>query len=169
MSIGGLVTLWAAFIIYTAGAASAQPYYREVITDINQLTTQAGSTGQYVTVTCYYSTSTLCAGGGDFDQVGTSCSPNGATIFQNIHTNQCFFRKNFGVNGVADARQCGIHGDGATDDTTLLNNCMTIAASLQVPVVNTGGGRVLAISDNVSIPATVELPCSGPPGGQRPQ
>jgi len=144
-----------------------------------------------VSVTCYHAVTTdsICAGGGDFDRILYSPTDpncfqrsgldNGATLIQDSAGN-CFYRKNFGLNGIVDARQCGVYGDGLThtpfSDETLLQNCLNVAANLAVlplpniaPVVTTGGGNVLIDSADLTIPANVGLTCGGDPGGQRPQ
>lgn len=142
-----------------------------------------------ISVTCYHSSlpAGICAGGGDFDRilfdaVNPPCNAtnldNGATLIQDDQ-HDCFYRKNFGVNGVVDARQCGVYGDGQThspSDGELLNACLQIAANLKavksptpLTVVNTGGGIVLVNSGDLEIPSNVALTCGGPPGGQRPQ
>ena len=103
-------------------------------------------------------------------ETGSLCTSiaDGAYVIADGRTGSgpdCFQRENFGVNGVADARQCGVHGDGSTDDTALLQNCLDLANTLHVPVVNTGGGIVLANSADIEIPSYVTLTCGGAPGG----
>jgi hypothetical protein len=121
-----------------------------------------------ITVTCYYkpaSLNAICAGGGDFDLSGTMCSDNGATVIQVIANNNCYYRKNWGLNGVIDARQCGIYGDSTHDDAQTLNNCLTYASSdfatsrPGYSVVSTGGGQVLIKSQSITIPQGVTLSC----------
>jgi len=156
------------------------------IDDLQGMNTTGNNAYKYISVTCYYAASadTICAGGGDFDRVdyvnGTDpCSSihldNGATLIQDQGHN-CFYRKNFGLNGIVDARQCGVHGDSSTDDTADLNTCLKIAANLKspslpnaIPVVSTGGGMVLVNSGNIEIPNNILLTCGGTPGGQSKQ
>lgn len=132
-------------------------------------------------VTCYYPglVSAICSGGGDFDRAlssdttncGTGVNDNDGTIIKDAGGN-CFYRKNFGLNGVVDARQCGVIGDGADhspkNDGELLNACLTLASTFLVPasqfgvrVVNTGGGVILDNTTDIAIPANVELTCGG--------
>src|SRR5947208_2733561 len=114
---------------------------RTVVSSIDKLvgtgSDYSGPQFSYISVTCYHeplSAASICAGGGDFDQIlagVTGCAsllkPDGATIVKDS-LGDCFFRKNFGLNGLVDARQCGVYGDGghATDVATL-KNCMNIA------------------------------------------
>jgi hypothetical protein len=134
-----------------------------------------------ISVTCYYPglVSAICSGGGDFDRAlssdttncGTGVNDNDGTIIKDAGGN-CFYRKNFGLNGVVDARQCGVIGDGADhspkNDGELLNACLTLASTFLVPasqfgvrVVNTGGGVILDNTTDIAIPANVELTCGG--------
>jgi hypothetical protein len=137
----------------------------------------------YITVTCYHhytTANTICAGGGDFDRIpgGTSPCPltgtanNGATIIQDAAPHfDCFYRKNFGLNGVVDARQCGVWGDGADhtpSDGAALQTCLNLAAKILagfppniVPVVNTGGGVILDNWGDITIPDNITLTCGG--------
>jgi hypothetical protein len=96
---------------------------------------------------------------------------NGATLIQDSAGN-CFYRKNFGPNGIVDARQCGVYGDGLTHtplgDGDLLKACLNVAANqatLKNPtgllVVNTGGGVILDNTTSIEVPANVELTCGG--------
>jgi len=124
-----------------------------------------------VTVTCYYYSvsKAVCSGGGDFDN-GGQCdtgSDNGATIIRDGGGN-CWYRKNFGLNGIVDARQCGIRGDGIDhsdlaaaklDDADLLVNCMNIAAANGYYTVSTGGGVILDNEVNIAPPANMALTC----------
>jgi hypothetical protein len=86
----------------------------------------------YVTVTCYYGTGmpkSVCAGGGDFDRVDhtdmgcSATTDNWGTIIKD-HGGNCFYRKNWKLSGVIDARQCGVVGDGIADDSTALAKCL---------------------------------------------
>ncbi len=130
----------------------------------------------YISITCYHGESpdSICAGGGDFDRVlfdplNSPCNAtgldNGATLIQDTQHN-CFYRKNFGLNGVVDARQCGVWGDGIHEDGALLLNCMKIAAQTVTPaptnalaVVTTGGGVILDNDTQLSLPGNVRLTC----------
>jgi hypothetical protein len=133
-------------------------------------------TKSQVTVTCYYwaPPGTVCAGGGDFDDSGTCDvgTDNGATKIRNTHNGHCWYRKNFGLNGVADARQCGVIGDGLPssntapntagyhpDDAAFLQNCLTVASNSGIPVVSTGGGVILDNTTNIAPPANMALTC----------
>jgi hypothetical protein len=127
------------------------------------------STQTNITVTCYYkslSPNAICAGGGDFDLSGTTCSDNGATVIQVTANSNCYYRKNWGLNGVIDARQCGVYGDGVDDDTSALNNCLMDAlpdpttSRPGYSIVSTGGGRVLVKTGSINIPQGVTLSCA---------
>ncbi|HEX3945368.1 MAG TPA: hypothetical protein VHW69_14905 [Rhizomicrobium sp.] len=150
----------------------------------------SGDAYKTIIVTCYHATAdpdAICAGGGDFDRTlageGTCTGPgldNGATIIQD-NQNDCFYRKNFGLNGVVDARQCGIWGDGVAshtvthgghnttyNDVDLLNNCLDIASLSITPTlqnsllsVTTGGGVVVDNTRDIQIPLNVTLECGG--------
>ena len=74
-----------------------------------------------------------------------SGNSNFATIIQDHNsTGACWFRKNFGLNGIVDARQCGVVGDGATaNDVYALINCMNLAAANNIYRTFTGGGIIL--------------------------
>lgn len=161
-------------IVDSTGSHAADTLIGRDLTGVNQ-----------VTVTCYYwaSAGSVCAGGGDFDDAGPcdTGTDNGATIIRSSTTSHhCWYRKNFGLNGVVDARQCGVVGDGlpayGTPNVTAnyhpadgarLQQCMNIAASLSVPdgdqnplsVVNTGGGVILDNTTQLQIPGGVELTC----------
>jgi hypothetical protein len=126
-----------------------------------------------VTVTCYYGTAmakNICAGGGDFDRVDHTdmgcggTTDNWGTIIKD-HAGNCFYRKNWKLSGVIDARQCGVVGDGIADDTTALAKCLSLADSASnppgAPIVSTGGGQVRIDSGNIAIPSGVTLSCGG--------
>jgi hypothetical protein len=152
----------------SAAPAAAQST-RVVVSDVSTLQTATSSPGQYLSITCYHpsATNVPCAGGGDFDRA-TSCgtdTDNGATILQDsVATKNCYYRKNWGLNGVIDARQCGVYADGSHDDTSVLNACMSLAAANSASsrpgysVVSTGGGQLLALS-SIIIPQGVTLTC----------
>jgi hypothetical protein len=99
----------------------------------NTTTLYGGTWGTHnqVTVTCYHPSAPelICAGGGDFDKGScTSVSNNFVTVVKDGQgTGSCWFRKNFGLNGFVDARQCGVYGDGIHDDGATLNTCLAIA------------------------------------------
>lgn len=135
---------------------------RTVISDIDYLKHHdlSALADDFITVTCYDAGAALCAGGGDFDKSGTSCMADDATIIQDSIGN-CFYRKNFGLNGVVDARQCGVEGDDRDDDHDALDKCLALASEQKIPVVNTGGGQVIIAGHDVTIPADVELTCGG--------
>jgi hypothetical protein len=160
---------------------------RTVVSSIDTLvagTTYSDPQYAYITVTCYHDPSpanAICAGGGDFDRIpfGTSgctgTTTNGATLIHDHHGGglqpDCFFRKNFGLNGVVDARQCGVWGDGVHDDGAALNTCMLIAVERNLSsdpplqnalhIVSTGGGVILDNTVSIEIPANTELTCGG--------
>lgn len=127
----------------------------------------------YITITCYYTSSTIpCAGGGDFDLGASGCASNGGTIIHDMHsTPNCYYRKNFGLNGVVDARQCGVYGTGdfTAQDAKALQACLELAKANKIPIVNTGGGRVRddqfilggSYGQNIVIPGGVTLDCGG--------
>lgn len=110
-------------------------------------------------------------------ETGSSCTSalvDNATIIKDSKTSMtggpdCYHRKNLGVNGVIDARQCGVRGDGTTDDYAALTTCLDLAgvAGLSLGtganpvVVNTGGGVILDNSQDIVIPPNVELTCGG--------
>jgi len=162
------------FIVANFCSCPALAQTRTVVPDIGTLKSSTSPLGPLISVTCYYNGTTsnnICSGGGDFDRA-TSCGTdtnNDATIIQDSATpKNCYYRKNFGLNNVADARQCGIHADGMTDDYALLASCLVVAAGLKIPVVSTGGGNVvLAGSTNLDIPSGVWLDCGGTSGGMR--
>lgn len=158
---------------------------RTVVNSVDALRGGTFSTAPYaqITVTCYHTNTAdvICAGGGDFDRILYSSSDpncfqtvgldNGATLIQD-HGGNCFYRKNFGLNGIVDARQCGVYGDGLTHtplgDGDLLQACLNVAANqatLKNPtgllVVNTGGGVILDNTTSIEVPANVELTCGG--------
>jgi hypothetical protein len=154
---------------------------RTVVDSIDNLKNDTGgySGAAYakITVTCYHTASPKipCAGGGDFDRVtyamgtGDCNSPsqdNNGTIIQDKNHN-CFFRKNWALNGVIDARQCGVAGGGSVDDTNALNQCLSLAVAdastgrPAVPIVNTGGGQVRIDTGDILIPGGVTLSCGG--------
>ena len=95
------------------------------IREIQQATTWAGNQDyDYISVACYYGQTTgytidnsICAGGGDFDRLPSDDAKcfqqpdNGATLILD-KDKDCYFRKNFGLNGVVDARQCGVVATG---------------------------------------------------------
>jgi hypothetical protein len=165
-----LVLVFLALTLANAALADT----RVVVADVATLQASTTSPGAFITITCYYSTTPTCAGGGDFDRnlCGTD-TDNGATIIQdNQTTKKCYYRKNFGLNGVVDARQCGVIGDGKPqgtghpDDAARLDTCLKLAAgqlgsSYAIPVVNTGGGVILDNTMNVDVPENVELTCGG--------
>lgn len=145
---------------------TARAQTRTVISDVayihgHILTTSP--TYDFITVTCYDAGAAQCAGGGDFDRGASGCTNNDATVITDAKTPSpnCFYRKNFGLNGVVDARQCGVRGDGSTNDYTALNTCLTLAAAAKIPTVNTGGGQVIVGAHDVAIPANTELTCGG--------
>jgi hypothetical protein len=146
-----------------------------------------GDSVSQVTVTCYHpaAANVACAGGGDFDKGDCpsegSNQSNFATLIQDTgNTGSCWYRKNFGLNGVVDARQCGVYGDGLPgqgssgdpdyrpDDGDTLNACLTIAAATnasdpalqnKLHIVTTGGGVVLANNADIAVPPNIELTC----------
>lgn len=141
-------------------------------TDLNDtLVGHDWSAHDRVTVTCYYPNTvgtSICAGGGDFDK-GDNCHgniTNYGTIIKDTGNN-CWYRKNFGLNGVVDARQCGVVGDGKpsssshVDDADRLMKCLTQASDNGIPVVNTGGGAILDNLANIDVPQEIELTCGG--------
>ena len=127
---------------------------RTVVDTIIDIETGDFSDAQYgkISVTCYYPgmIAHACAGGGDFDRSSLTGQPcrnraDGATVINDNETGdstQCFERKNFGLNGTVDARQCGVVGDGLPangvvgdanyhpDDGAVLVNCLNIASGL---------------------------------------
>lgn len=123
-----------------------------------------------VTVTCYYPSDdkAICAGGGDFDKHACgSDDTNFGTVIKDQDSN-CWYRKNFGLNGIVDARQCGVRGDGIDhsdlaaaklDDADLLVNCMNIAADNGYYTVSTGGGVIVNNEIDLALPANVALTC----------
>jgi len=139
-------------------------------TDPTTLRGGAGNGHTNVTVTCYYPTAITqnCVGGGDFD-TKTSCTDtdNKVTVIRDNSTpNNCFYRKDFGLNGIADARQCGVIGDGlANTDVANLNNCMTVAAANNIYRTYTGGGAILdnpgMSPANIAPPQGMTLTCGG--------
>jgi hypothetical protein len=169
-------------ILVTLAGAKAQDcgtvVCRTVVSSVEVLHTATGGFSgeayKYITVTCYHEpsgASAICAGGGDFDRVDADlCTDlhNGATIVTDAVGN-CFYRKNFGLNGIVDARQCGVYGDDIHDDGDALNKCMQFAAeqtgsgALPNPyhIVTTGGGVVLSNSTDILVPANTELTCGG--------
>lgn len=137
-----------------------------------------------VTVTCYLpdtAGNSICAGGGDFDKGafagGRTChgsdGMNYGTIIVDADS-ECWYRKNFGLNGIVDARQCGVIGDGVAQDAGDLQQCLNLARDNAIPVVSTGGGKVRDDQNNgggdygqdVVVPGGVKLTCGGPPVGQ---
>lgn len=163
---------------------NSSPYScRTVVSSIDKLA-GAGSDYSapqfsYISVTCYHeplSAASICAGGGDFDQIvakqsgcPSTLKSDSATIIKDSVGN-CFFRKNFGLNGIVDARQCGVYGDGAhPTDAATLKNCMNIAAQNGIYRVSTGGGVVLDDHSNpnsggdynIIPPSGMELTCGG--------
>jgi hypothetical protein len=142
---------------------------RVVFPTVNALTLNAGGAmpPPYVTVSCYY-IGTVCSGGGDFD-VGPACGAgNNATEVVDASGN-CYYRKNFGVSGIVDARQCGVVGDGRPasgitgrpDDATLLNNCITYASGVGYHIVTTGGGVILDNTTDIMVKDNITLTCGG--------
>src|SRR2546423_5542830 len=152
MCRGWMIPLLCVFAISSAGA---QTQTRTVFPSVAALGGyHGGSTPpQYVSVSCYYA-GIPCSGGGPFDLTISCGSGNGATLIPDADGN-CYRRDNFGTNGVVDARQCGVVGDGEPagfslpggvthpDDGAVLNNCLGYASGAGVPVVTTGGGVIL--------------------------
>jgi hypothetical protein len=139
----------------------------------------AGNGESTVIVSCYYPASynATCQGGGTFDSISNSSCPSLNNFVTVISTStNCFYRRDFGLNGVVDARQCGVVGDGLPpssitpthpDDADLLNKCIGIASTvsdsvpIRVPVVNIGGGVILDNTDDIEIPDDMTLTCGG--------
>jgi len=128
-----------------------------------------------VAVTCYYPDTvgtSICAGGGDFDKANChGDNTNFGTIIKD-QDGACWYRKNFGLNGVVDARQCGVIGSGKfTDqDAANLQNCLNLAKDNNIPVVNTGGGQIRddaydsgtgTSGQDILVPGGVKLTCGG--------
>jgi hypothetical protein len=135
---------------------------RSAFVSISAFQSAAASPGMFANVGCYYTTTATCAGGGDFDRGASGCTDDGVLKIKVTSTGECYYRDNFGLNGVIDARQCGLHGDGVTDDDTYLQKCLNLAGALGYPVVvNSGGGVVVDNTADIVIPANVELTCGG--------
>ncbi len=159
-----------AFVMLTSFPAAAVDN-RVFVTDIAALKSGMSAGAPAVSVSCYHSVATnvICAGGGDFD--GASCGSdvnNDATIIKDTVDNLCYYRKNFGLNGVVDARQCGVFGDGVGQDAVALQKCLDLAKTYNIPVVSTGGGRVRddqvvpdGYGQDIKIPGGVTLSCGG--------
>ncbi len=158
---------------------------RVVVESVYAVETGTYSDRKYdkISVTCYYPSTiaNVCAGGGDFDRssrTGLDCRnhADGAYLIQDAETGgntQCFQRQNFGLNGVVDARQCGVVGDGLPgvgmigdqdyhpDDAARLNVCITSAQATGYHIVTTGGGAILDNTADIEIPNNMMLTCGG--------
>lgn len=167
----GSIVLFAVRPGYGQNCSGGPDSCRTVVSSVDLLRTAPSGYGAaqyaYITITCYHASSanSICAGGGDFDRIPVGTSPcdgtdhdNKATIIRDVFGN-CFYRKNFGLNGLVDARQCGVTGDGSTDDTTSLNNCINLAQSYKIGIVSTGGGVLRATSGSIQVVDNVELTC----------
>jgi hypothetical protein len=166
-----------ALTVFCSALAAAPGFAtpRTVLADVNYLHTHDESGTTFVSATCYKAPTTstgLCAGGGDFNLIsgltGTSCLAvaDGGYIVsdgKSVLTGgpDCFLRMNFGLNGLVDARQCGVTGDGSTNDFAALNVCLTDASTLGIPAVTTGGGVVVDNGGDIVIPANITLTCGG--------
>lgn len=152
-------------------------------------TTFSAAKYDQMSVSCYYPSNItpVCAGGGDFDRIvgvtGNTCRQiaDGAFIIHDGQTGndtQCFQRENFGLNGIVDARQCGVIGDGKPEKTTgtyhpddgaILKNCLKTSASNPTSqyghpgyhIVTTGGGVILDNTTDIEIPSNMTLTCGG--------
>lgn len=146
--------------------------------------TYAAAKYEKLSITCYYpaTIAKVCAGGGDFDRIsdtGLTCrqEADGAYIIQDGESGtgtQCFQRQNFGLDGVVDARQCGVIGDGLPahgligdadfhpDDGARLNGCLTNAPPKPIyHIVSTGGGVIRDDTGDITIGDDMTLTCGG--------
>src|SRR5690242_1679426 len=110
--------------ILSTGALGQVPPPQYAVPSIGYVQSTDLSGNSNIFVSCYYDPAVVptCAGGGDFDlvEVGSTCqalSADDVTIVKDGRTMghggpDCFHRRNFGLNGIVDARQCGIVGDG---------------------------------------------------------
>lgn len=95
-------------------------------------------------------------GGGNL--VLASCTPDLASCFTDGAGNT-YKRTDLAGKAILDARMCGVKGVGLShDDYVALTLCMSIAATLDIPQVSTGGGQVY-VSGLLSIPSGVNLDC----------
>ena len=171
------LTLWLIFVALVGPVTAQTLPMRSVVADIDYVEHHDLHTTPYISVTCYYSGTSTCAGGGDFDLnttiSGSACThqANGATLVADGRPGpdgpDCFNRDNFGLNGFADARQCGVAGDGRSSDVAALKDCMTLAANTGIFRVYTGGGIIVDNHShpdgsgdyNFIIPQGMELTC----------
>lgn len=140
-------------VLLYANIAAATNQYRTVVNGVYDPSTPANPATLYgadfedaspkvdrVTVTCYYplGESAICGGGGEFDLHDCGNDTNNFTtvVREKTGEGQCWYRKNFGLNDVVDARQCGVRGDGidlreflstSFDDADRLQACVGLA------------------------------------------